>query len=202
MSDDIQAKSAIRHVVENWVVYRDSGNWDRFRTVWHEDARMHSTWFRGSAEDFISHAAKSWGKGGVSCHFLGGSAIEIVGNRAIAQTKKRIDSRQTLEGVVCDVVVTGRFYQFFEKRDGRWAIVLHQGIYEKDRADPVDPNAKLTLDPALLAQFPEGYRHLAYGQTKSGFEVMRDLPGLRGASVERLYAAGASFLTGNAAYYE
>jgi hypothetical protein len=202
MSDDIQAQSAIRHVVENWVVYRDSGNWDRFRTVWHEDARMHSTWFRGSAEDFISHAAKSWGKGGVSCHFLGGSAIEIVGNRAIAQTKKRIDSRQTLEGVVCDVVVTGRFYQFFEKRDGRWAIVLHQGIYEKDRADPVDPNAKLTLDPALLAQFPEGYRHLAYGQTKSGFEVMRDLPGLRGASVERLYAAGASFLTGNAAYYE
>jgi SnoaL-like domain len=28
---------AIKEVVENWAVWRDSGDWERFRTVWHED---------------------------------------------------------------------------------------------------------------------------------------------------------------------
>ena len=55
---------------------------------------------------------------------------------------------------------------------------------------------KLQLDPALLAQFPEGYRHLAYLQTRIGYTVKRDMPGLKGAEVERLYAAGARWLAG------
>ena len=28
---------AIRELVENWVVWRDAGDWERFRTVWHDD---------------------------------------------------------------------------------------------------------------------------------------------------------------------
>ena len=202
MSNDTNDKFHIRETIENWVIFRDSGNWDRFRGLWHEGARMHTTWFRGSVDDFIAHARKSFERGAIGAHFLGGSSIELVGTRAIAQTKKRIDSRQTVEGVACDVICIGRFYQFFEQRAGRWAIVLHQGIYEKDRIDPVDPAAKLALDQTLLAEFTEGYRHLAYVQTKAGLKVKRDLPGLHGAAVERLYAAGAAFLAGGPAEYE
>jgi hypothetical protein len=43
----------IRELLENWVVWRDAGDWDRFRTVWHEDGRMMATWFQGSGEEFI-----------------------------------------------------------------------------------------------------------------------------------------------------
>ena len=39
----------IRRLVENWVVWRDAGDWERFRTVWHDDGRMMATWFQGSA---------------------------------------------------------------------------------------------------------------------------------------------------------
>jgi hypothetical protein len=98
--------------------------------------------------------------------------------------------------VVCDVVCTGRFYDFLERRDGAWRIVLRQPIYEKDRLDPIDPSASLPLDGALLAQFPDGYRHLAYAQTRIGFEVKRDMPGLKGPVVEALYARGAEWLRG------
>jgi hypothetical protein len=196
MNAELDDKQQIRDQVQNWVVWRDSGQWEKFATVWHDGARMHSSWYRGPVADFIAHARKSFTRGAIGAHFLGGGSIELNGDRAIAQTKKRIDSRQTVEGIVCDVVCLGRFYQFFEKRDGRWAVVLHQGIYEKDRIDPVDPRAVPALDRDLLAQFPEGYRHLAYVQTKAGFAVFRDLPGLHGASVERLYAAGAQFLAG------
>ena len=71
-----------------------------------------------------------------------------------------------------------------------------QPIYEKDRLDPIAPGAKLSLDPALLAGFPEGYRHLGYLQTKAGFNVRLGLPRLRGPEVAKLYAEGAAWLGG------
>jgi hypothetical protein len=64
--------------------------------------------------------------------------------------------------------------------------------------DPVDPSAVLKLDPDRLAQFPEGYRHLAYLQSQNGFAVKDNLPGLRGAVVETLYAEGRAWLDGSA----
>ncbi|HTU06975.1 MAG TPA: nuclear transport factor 2 family protein, partial [Trebonia sp.] len=88
------------------------------------------------------------------------------------------------------------FYDFFEKRDGRWGIVLRQPIYEKDRMDPVEPGATVDLDPDLLAQFPEGYRYLAYLQVQVGYPVKPDMPGLRGPDVQALYARGDAWLAG------
>jgi hypothetical protein len=122
--------------------------------------------------------------------------IDIKGKRAIAQTKMTISQRAPVEGVVCDVVCTGRFYDFLEKRKGKWGIVLRRLAYEKDRLDPVDPLKAPKLDPDLLAQFPEGYRHLAYLQTKIGYIVKRDMPGLDGPDLDALYAKGEAWLKG------
>jgi hypothetical protein len=194
LTDD---KRAIREVVENWVVWRDAGDWERFRTVWHADGWMTATWFQGPAEKFIEVSRQGFESGVNILHFLGGWSCELAGPRAISQTKMTINQRAVVEGVLSDVVCTGRFYDFFEKRDGRWAIVRRQPIYEKDRLDPVDPSAVLRLDPALLSKFPEGYRHLAYLQSKNGFSIKLDLPGLRGAAVEKLYEEGKSWLAGS-----
>lgn len=196
MYEDLLEQLRIRGVVENWVLWRDAGLWERFRTVWHPEGRMMATWFQGPAEDFIRVSIEGWNKGVSILHFLGGSAVDWNGDRAIAQTKMTISQRAPVDGVLCDVACTGRFYDFFERRDGAWKIVLRQPIYEKDRIDPVDPAARLALDPALLAEFPEGYRHLAYMQTRIGYTVKRDMPMLKGAAVERLYADGASWLAG------
>jgi SnoaL-like protein len=193
--DQTRDRLAIREVVENWAVWRDAGDWERFRTVWHPDARMMATWFQGTAERFIEVSREGWHKGVSILHFLGGTSIDVAGTRAIAQTKMTISQRANVDAVACDVVCTGRFYDFFERRDA-WRIVLRQPIYEKDRLDPIDPAAKLQLDPALLGEFPEGYRHLAYLQTRIGYTVKRDMPGLKGAEVERLCAAGAAWLAG------
>ena len=62
--------------------------------------------------------------------------------------------------------------------------------------DPVDPAARLALDPELLARFPEGYRHLAYLQTRIGYTIKLDLPQLKGPVVEALYAHGRAWLDG------
>jgi len=195
MAEDDDARE-IRDLLENWVVWRDAGLWDRFRTVWHEDGRMMATWFQGPFGEFIEANRHGWARGVRILHFLGGSSIELCGGRAVAQTKMTISQRATVHGVLCDVVCTGRFYDFLERRDGRWGLVLRQPIYEKDRLDPVDPAAELALDESLLARFPEGYRHLAYLQTQVGYAVKDDMPGLDGPGVEALYARGARWLAG------
>ena len=137
----------IREVVQNWAVWRDAGDWERFRSVWHPGARMMATWFQGSAERFIEVSREGWDKGVSILHFLGGSAIDVAGTRAIAQTKMTISQRATVDDVACDVVCTGRFYDFFERRGDAWGIVLRQPIYEKDRLDPVDPAASAAARP-------------------------------------------------------
>ena len=198
MTDIAADKVTIRELVENWAVYRDARLWDRFRAVWHAEGRMMATWFQGGFEEFIKVNDEGWTRGVRILHFLGGSAIEVSGHRGIAQTKMTISQRAPVEGVICDVLCTGRFYDFFEKRDGRWGLVLRQPIYEKDRLDPVDPSAKLSLDQDLLKSFPEGYRHLAYLQHKIGYKVKTDMPGIEGPELDALYARGARWLSGAA----
>jgi hypothetical protein len=187
---------AIRDLLDNWAVWRDAGDWERFATVWHEDGWMSATWFQGSAADFIRVSKDGWAKGVSILHFQGGMSIDLAGARAIAQTKMTISQRGAVHGVLCDVVCTGRFFDFLEKRAGKWGVVRRQPIYEKDRLDPLDPAASLKLDQAKLAQYPEGYRHLAYIQEEIGYRVKRDMPGLKGAEVEKLYGQGRAWLAG------
>ena len=189
-------KQLIRELVENWAIWRDAGDWERFATVWHDDGVMMATWFQGSAPEFIRVSREGLQRGVSILHFLGGTSIDLAGERAIAQTKMTISQRADVHGVECDVVCTGRFYDFLERRDGRWGIVLRQPIYEKDRLDPLDPTAAPNLDRERLATFPAGYRHLAYLQTEIGYAVKPDMPGLVGPEVQALYRRGADWLAG------
>lgn len=196
MSSEPEDRLTIRALVENWVVWRDAGLWDRFRTVWHDDGVMQATWTQGTADEFIAMSRAGFEKGVNVHHFLGGNTIDLAGDRAISMTKMTIAQRAPVHDVLVDVVCTGRFYDFFERRADRWGLVLRQPIYEKDRMDPVDPAATLALEEELLESFPEGYRHLAYLQTKQGFDVKKDMPGVRGPEVEALYARGQAWLDG------
>ena len=196
MSSEAEERALIRDLVENWALWRDAGDWERFRTVWHEDAVMMATWFQGPATEFIRVSREGFERGVNILHFLGGTTIDLAGERAIAQTKMTISQRAEVEGVICDVTCTGRFYDFLERRQGSWGIVLRQPIYEKDRLDPIDPAASLALDSDRLGRFPAGYRHLAYLQTGIGYDVKVDMPGLAGPEVERLYRRGETWLAG------
>ena len=192
-----QDKLELRELIENWVMWRDAGFWEKFRTVWHDDGRMMATWTQGTADEFIEMNKQGWAKGVSILHFLGGFTCEIKGDRAITQTKMTISQRGEVHGVLVDVVCTGRFHDFLEKRDGKWGMCLRQPIYEKDRMDLVTPGAMVELDVAVLESFPVGYRHPAYLQSKVGYPVKKDMPGLKGPEVEALYQTGQAWLAGN-----
>lgn len=193
---DAEDRTQIRELVENWALWRDAGDWERFATVWHDDGRMMATWWQGPFREFIRVSQEGFERGVRILHFLGGSSIDVNADRAVAQTKMTITQRVDVHGVLCDVICTGRFYDFFERRGGRWGLVLRQPIYEIDRLQAVSGGPGPQLDHELLSSFPGGYRHLAYVQTLVGYEVKRDMPGLTGPEVQELYARGREWLRG------
>jgi hypothetical protein len=192
-------EQAIRQLIENWVLWRDAGQWDRLATLWHPEGVMMTTWSQSSATDFVARSRRAWDDGVKVMHTLGGASIDIMGQRAVCQSRMEIMQRATVEGVLVDVTCRGRFWDALEKRGDKWGLVLRQPIYEMDRMALVDPSATVKLDAQLLAQYPEGYRHLAYLQTRLGFEVKKNLPGTRGPEIEALLARGVRWLQGDSA---
>ena len=73
---------AIRELIENWVVWRDAGDWERFRTVWHDDGVMMATWFQGPAEEFIRVSREGWDAGRVASCTSSAAARSISPARA------------------------------------------------------------------------------------------------------------------------
>jgi len=192
--DAMRDKLEIREVIESWAIWRDTGDFERLAGCYHDDATMNTAWFRGPASVFVERARANFARGNTSTHVLGASAIDVQGERAVAQTRVIIGMREMLDGALYDIACQGRFYDLFEQRHGRWAIVERQPTYEKDRADPVIPGRTTTFDEELIAKFPPAYQFLAYALTKRGAEVMRNLPGLKGPEVEALYARGRAWL--------
>ena len=185
-------KLAIAEAVQNWAFARDFGDWERLRAVFHPDGIMTSTRFTGPAEAFIANAAKN--KTSRSSHFMGGTSVRLNGSKAIAESRMILMSRTVLDGTEVDVTCYGRFYDRFVKLDGAWRVLRRNAIYERDRIEPVRPGTALTLDEAELARFPEGYRYLAYVQSRNGSTVDLGLPTPRSAALEQLYREGTAWL--------
>ena len=187
-------KLTITDVVQSWAMYRDMGDWERLRSTVHADATMTATWYNGSFEGFIEALQASWRKGSRSQHFVGSTVVDLQGTKAVAQTRMSILVRGMLDDQAVDVTSVGRFFDCVEKRGGTWRIAKRCVIYEKDRMDAVSPQALLSLDSTLLEKFPEGYRHLAYLQTKAGGEVNPALPTASGPALDQLLAQANTWL--------
>ena len=187
-------KLAIAEVIASWALWRDTGNWDGLRRAFHPDGTMTATWFQGSVEEFIAGCQRSWAAGSKSAHFIGGSVVQLNGRKALAETRIILLIRDMVDDVEVDVTCYGRFHDRFVKTGDDWRILARGVVYEKDRLDPVRPEAVLRLDDAILKRFPEGYRHVAYAQTKRGLRVATDRPTPRSPELERLYREAAAWL--------
>lgn len=191
-------KTRIRELIESWVTWRDMGDWQRLRSIWHSDGMMAASWREGTADQFIEANRAGWDKGLDILHQLGGSVITVQAERAVSMTKMVISQRAPIHGVLCDVSAQARHFDLWEKREGRWGLLERRTIFDRDRIDTVKPGEVVSLDERLLTSFPMPYRHLAYLQTSLGFPVRTDLPHLRSEAAERLYRYGEQWLSGGA----
>ena len=188
---------AIREIVDDWTILRDARLWDRWLTLYHEGGGMVTTWGgRTTAQQFAEKAEAGYRRGDRMLHSNGGTSVELAGDRAISQSKMRIMQLGPIEGVPCEVTCIGRNYDFFERRDGRWGLVLRQPIYERDMVFVADPATTTHLEREKLERFPEGYARLAYLQDELGYAIKADMPVLEGPQLEALYAQGREWLAG------
>ena len=145
MPNDAMARQAIREIIENWAIWRDSGDWDRFRSLWHDDGVMVATVFQGSVDEFIDRARRSHERGVTAQHILGGTSVDVNGDRAVAQTRATIGQRAPVHDVVCDVVCTVRFYSP--------ASQAAPVAYKASTSGPVRPGISvLTVKPAFVCR--------------------------------------------------
>jgi hypothetical protein len=193
-AEQLADRFAIVEAVGNWALWRDTGRWDRLRSLYTSDAIQHTTWFVGPAAQFIEHCMKR----GVSRsqHFVGACSVELNGTRAIAETRLVLLARGVLQDVEVDITCHGRSYDRLVREGGAWRISRREMIYEKDRLDPVDPAATVRLDAAELARYPSGYRHLALLQASGGARITPDLPTPGSEALARLYGEGERWLKG------
>ena len=182
--------------VASWALWRDTGRWDRLASLYTPDAIQHTTWFVGPASEFIRLVSSRPPGGNLSQHFVGACAVELNGDRAIAETRLVLLVRGQLGPTAIDITCYCRSYDRFVRHEGAWRIARREMIYEKDRIDPVTPGHRLELDELELARYPAGYRHLAYFQAESGARITPDLPTPGSAALTRLYAEGEKWLRG------
>lgn len=191
-------RAEILRVVQSWGLLRDEGRWDELRKLYAPDALQTTSWAMGTAAQFIERCIEGAKKPGArrSMHSIGASVIELNGDRAIAETRRIILTRATLHGVLIDLTNYGRSYDRFVRHMGAWKLQQRNGIYERDRIDPVDSTQTVQLDTKELAKYPEGYRYLAYLQAGAGERISPNLPTPNSPELERLYAEGQAWLQG------
>src|SRR5262245_29033157 len=97
-SPDWSAKAEITELLQNWLLWRETADWDRSATVWHDAGHMSASWFDGSATDFIEASRASAMRGTQVAHVFGGASIDIEGDHAIAHTRVSILQRATIDG--------------------------------------------------------------------------------------------------------
>ena len=59
MSSEFLERQMINEIINNWAIWRDTGNWKKFRSLWHDDGYMSATMFQGPIDEFIDQAKKS-----------------------------------------------------------------------------------------------------------------------------------------------
>lgn len=188
MNDDTRS---IERLIRAWALWRDTRQWDLLRTCYWPGARIRTTWLDGTAEDFIEASIRSATnpQAPLAQHALGGTTVRVSGDRALAETRMTILLRTEVDAVEVDITAWGRFVDRLVCAQGEWRLVQRDPIHEKDRLDPVDPQANLKLDPTRLAAQPRAYRHIAYVQSLGGARITPDLIEHNSPAQQALYDA-------------
>lgn len=192
--EELLDRAAITRVVQDWGLARDDARWDALRACYTPDADMHTTWFVGTASEFVERSIAAYRAGARVQHFIGAATIALAGVKAVVETRMMLLVRAKLEGIEVDVTCWGRFHDRFVKHGAEWRIRKRVPVYEKDRLDPVEPGATLLLDAAALAQFPDGCRHLVYLQSRNGASIAPDLAVPGSAALAHLERSSAAWL--------
>ena len=172
-------KAAIDALIQGWM-FRDIGQWDKLRTLFHPDRRMEASWFQGLFSDFVDASMRMGASDLRTKHVMGTPIISLTSDKAIAETNAIIVCNNAALQRGCNA--HGRFFDLIERRDRNWKILKRQFFY--DMSAFTFPNGPIEIDADAAKRHPHEYAALAYILEKSGFPVTRRLA-TRNSEAER-----------------
>lgn len=167
-------REAICDVLRMERFWRDQGDWQSLLSCYTEDARVRTTWFDGSAADFVEASERMAGRGRHSKHLITPTYVRIRGDRALAESLGEIHNRSLFEGVEVDMVQHCRFSSRLRRTGAGWRLASFEGIYQRDTIQPVDPGQRVVLDWDEVRRFRPSYRIWSYALSRLGYEVLQD----------------------------
>ena len=180
--------------MESWGLLRDSGRLDLLRDTFAPGAVMHTSNWSGPAEEFIENARKSPSNTGMAQHIYGGGNVEIVGEKALADSRMVVMSRKSIGSVEVDLTGFVRMIDCFVRADGRWRILERFPLYERDRLDLVDKTDAIDIDLTPLVDYPSGLRHIAFVQRANGRDIPAPMLAMSGKGFPAAYAKWRDWL--------
>lgn len=166
----------VQQVLDEWVLCRDNGEWDRLRSCFARDGRMTTNGAAFDADEFVAYGRAARERGALSHHMTGPSRIRLAGSRALAETQATLTMRVRVHDVECDLTALVRYIDRFVYEEADWRILQRLPIYLLDRVQPVRPDEEVALRAELLARCPEGAKFLVYARLAGGGELPDPLP--------------------------
>jgi hypothetical protein len=185
--ETLVAERDISLLVKGWT-YRDLGQWDRLKRLFHPDATIALAWFEGPFAKFVAASEKMEASDMRARHLVGAPLVTIgeAQERAVAETTIVVFAENRKLKLACQALA--RFVDLVERRDGAWKIMRRDSIH--DMAAFMFPRGPVGVDEEPLARYPLEYASLAYLLEKSGVQVRRGLP-IAGSEAEKALHAEA-----------
>ena len=158
---------------------RDSGLWREMTDCWDLDSHIETSWFRGTAAEFIAATERNAAVSKtLSFHQIGPSVINLRGDRATGDTGCAVYGMMTLQQADVAVISHTRLLTRAHKVQGKWLLAGVKVVYVRDMLVPRNPTQVPELDDTILSGFRDSYRYLSYVLAKSGHVPRNDLPGI------------------------
>jgi hypothetical protein len=195
---------ACSDLIVRWGLYRDLGRWDELANCFWPEALIHVSWFNGPAREFVAESRRTFDTSRtrtVLKHLIWPPSVDVVGERAVAETSVAILVRQQVEDFHLDNTSYARFHDRLERRDGRWQILERTGIYEMDRYDAVDSPEKFAryMGANDFSAVPPAYRYIGYRLLQVGRQIAPNVHVDGSEATSKLYDAGRAWLAAGAA---
>lgn len=181
-------KFEVIEVLSVLVGCRDSGDWEGLAECFHPDARLNTSWFSGTAQEFIEKSRKMRaGSHSKECskHVMANPRVTLKGDRAVCEYYLNLQRRNMIDGYEFDLQKWSSCIDLFEKRNGKWRAVKRTPIYEKDRMDAYNPAEvpESYFAQINLSRYPAAIRYHCYSnERRSGYPpsanlVLKGTPG-------------------------
>ena len=159
---------------------RDAGDWSRLVNCFHPDARVTTSWFDGTAEEFAKASQNMMAghhKKDTQRHTISNPRVTINGHRAVNEYYVILYQGRVMDGYEFDLTTWSVTLDLYEQRNGQWRICKRSNIYEKDRLEPHVPGAvpNSYYESLDLSGYPAEIRFHCYRNERSSGHKPKNL---------------------------